>query len=504
MTKIGIGLGIVYARVQGEGGSPPSIVTAPVLSGLNIVGETLTCTSGTWSGTPPIAYLYSFYADGVTLLQQSASATYVPVSADSGKEITCLVDAANAFGSGFSESNGIWVITADLINLQSYDAAKFTLSGSQITAWTEQDGITQWTQSVAADRPLLTGGVPTFAGSGDALVRATDVSATSFSLFCVVRNTLGATNKSIFASITGTNWYNINAGDFSGVINVAGAGLFSALSGYLGKRDTVIGIIRNGNTINLYINNRVCIVRTSNFAGQPTLIGRLMSIAGFTTFALAGTLKSFIVSSSVLNSAQIQDVINSLYDKYNLSSNTDTDTILAFGDSNTLGSNATSYVVGLAAQMGLGYTQLGIAGSRFTTFNSNSGYARYQSQLITRPYTDKIVIQYGTNDISGGVNLATYETEFTAMMNDFIAQGINPSNICICSVAYRRDNADAAILDNYRAFLLATSIAFGTKYFDLLQDMRDNGGNALLNDAVHLNQTGQNRWQAGVYAAFTS
>lgn len=47
-----------------------------------------------------------------------------------------------------------------------------------------------------------------------------------------------------------------------------------------------------------------------------------------------------------------------------------------------------------------------------------------------------------------------------------------------------------------------TFILLGTKYFDLLQDMRDNGGDTLLvaADNVHLNNTAQARMAAGVLA----
>jgi hypothetical protein len=77
------------------------------LSGLSFVGQTLTSTTGTWTGTPPISYLYSFYRNGVTLLQQSSSPNYVLVSADAGNTISCLVDAINGFGSGFANSNSL-------------------------------------------------------------------------------------------------------------------------------------------------------------------------------------------------------------------------------------------------------------------------------------------------------------------------------------------------------------------------------------------------------------
>ena len=59
---------------------------------------------------------------------------------------------------------------------------------------------------------------------------------------------------------------------------------------------------------------------------------------------------------------------------------------------------------------------------------------------------------------------------------------------------------------NYRTEILAIATANGTKYFDLLQWMRDNGGDSLLvaADNVHLNQTAQDAWSAGVFTALTT
>lgn len=497
---IGIGIGIPIIN-RGISGTAPVNTVAPILSGLNMVGETLTCTSGTWTGTPPISYIYSFYRNGSTLLQIGSSNTYVPVSADAGQSISCLVDATSSFGSGFAGSNSLSIVNMDLINLQSYDPAKFTLSGSQITAWTEQDGVTQWTQGTAADRPLLTGGVPTFAGNGDALVRATDVSATSYTFFCVVRNTTEATVKSLFGSVAGANWTDIGNSNFQTILKIAGVDIYRSSTGYKGKRDTIICIHRNANTITIYINNKRCLQTFNNFAGQPTLFGRLMSIAGFGSFALAGTLKAFCVTSSVLSTSATQDTINALYDKYNLSANTAADSIRAFGDSNTVGSGSTSYAYGLASSMGLGTSIDAVSGSIFTSATNASFY----EILVSRPMTDYLVMQYCTNDILQSVPVATYQTKFLSFINDLInVYGWNPSKICLVTPPYQRDNANAAALDQYAALYLSTATTYGTKSWDFLSWMRANGGNSLLVDNVHVTQTAQNAMQAGVYAAFTS
>ena len=70
------------------------------------------------------------------------------------------------------------------------------------------------------------------------------------------------------------------------------------------------------------------------------------------------------------------------------------------------------------------------------------------------------------------------------------------------SCPYQRSGANATALDNYRTEIVTIKNTYGTKYFDLLQDMRDNGGDALLvvADNAHLNTAAQARMAAGVLA----
>jgi hypothetical protein len=76
----------------------------------------------------------------------------------------------------------------------------------------------------------------------------------------------------------------------------------------------------------------------------------------------------------------------------------------------------------------------------------------------------------------------------------------------LCSNPYQRSGANATALDNYRTEILAIATLYGTKYYDFLQYMRDNGSDSLLipADNVHVNQTAQNAMSAGVYTAFTT
>ena len=77
---------------------PPVSTGAPELSGQAEVGQTLTCTAGSWSGAP-VAYIYAWERDGQPIAGATGS-TYTLVTADGGQQITCLVKGVNGAGAG--------------------------------------------------------------------------------------------------------------------------------------------------------------------------------------------------------------------------------------------------------------------------------------------------------------------------------------------------------------------------------------------------------------------
>lgn len=383
----------------------------------------------------------------------------------------------------------------DLINLKSINQNQFTLTGSSIDSW--NDGISAWTNTGTA-RPTLTGGIPLFDG-GDQLVRASEISATSYSLYIVFRNTGGYTKTFLGAQTDST--YFIHQANYNIEHAIGGVGKLILRSGiYSNKRYHIFSVRRSGNTFTIKINDRTAYVTTNNFAGEATKIARLMAINS--GFIMTGGVKAVMMSSSVLSDSVDQQVRDYLYTNYIWASST-VENVCGLGDSNTNGQGATSYLVGLASSLGCAYLNLGISGTLFTS-GTNNGYGRFQSQVITRPYADYIVLQYGTNDVSAAVPVATYQPLFDSMVNTLITSGYPASKICICTIPYQLSNLNSSLLNDYRTALQTIATTYGTKYFDLLQAMRDGGADTLLSDTVHLNAAGQTIWQDGVYAALTS
>lgn len=82
---------------------PPLLITAPVVSGNNYSGQTLTTTNGVFDGITPLVYTYQWLLNGSPILGANSS-TYVVTG---NGTISCKVTATNSFGSASSTSNEI-------------------------------------------------------------------------------------------------------------------------------------------------------------------------------------------------------------------------------------------------------------------------------------------------------------------------------------------------------------------------------------------------------------
>src|SRR5215211_6345911 len=155
---------VTGTNAAGSGGSTSSatavvaaaatVTTAPPATrGPQKAGQTLTASTGTWSGTPPIGYAYQWRrcdsagnncVDIVLASQQS----YTPTAVDVGSTLRVRVTASNAAGSASASSDKTAVVTAAPATPPVNTAAP-TISGSA------QDG-----QTLTADKGTWTGSQP--------------------------------------------------------------------------------------------------------------------------------------------------------------------------------------------------------------------------------------------------------------------------------------------------------------------------------------------------------
>ena len=95
-------------NVTGASGTAPVNTVAPSITGNATQGNTLTCTNGTWTGTPTPTFTYQWRRGAGNISGANAN-TYVTVPADVGQSITCRVTGSNSAGNADGTSNAITV-----------------------------------------------------------------------------------------------------------------------------------------------------------------------------------------------------------------------------------------------------------------------------------------------------------------------------------------------------------------------------------------------------------
>jgi hypothetical protein len=93
------------------GNYAPVNTVAPVASGGTYIGDVLTTTNGTWTGSPTFTYQWYNVSDGDNIVGATAS-TYTLITAVAGDDINCIVTGTNAAGSAIGNSNSITTLAA--------------------------------------------------------------------------------------------------------------------------------------------------------------------------------------------------------------------------------------------------------------------------------------------------------------------------------------------------------------------------------------------------------
>jgi hypothetical protein len=126
----------VFLRTAWEvsGGVPPVNTVAPAITGTAQEGQIVTCSTGTWTGTPTITFAYQWKRNGSNI-GSATNSTYTLVTADVSQSITCQVTATNGAGSASATSNTITPIAAVDPDAQAF------ITAAAITDPTQQAAI---------------------------------------------------------------------------------------------------------------------------------------------------------------------------------------------------------------------------------------------------------------------------------------------------------------------------------------------------------------------------
>lgn len=117
-----------------DGGDLPTNSIAPAITGTAQEGQTLTCSTGTWSGLPTYAYQWKRNGNNIG---GATSSTYLVALADVGQNILCTVTATNFVGSATANSNTVTPTSSVDADAQAF------ITAAGITDPTQQAAINQ-------------------------------------------------------------------------------------------------------------------------------------------------------------------------------------------------------------------------------------------------------------------------------------------------------------------------------------------------------------------------
>ena len=123
--------------VQAAAAAPPVNTSPPIISGTPQDGQTLTASTGSWSGTQPITYGFQWQrcdsgGANCVAIAGATGPTYLATSADVGRTLRVVVTATNSAGSAGATSAATTVVQATstqpgLVALWHMDEASGTL-----------------------------------------------------------------------------------------------------------------------------------------------------------------------------------------------------------------------------------------------------------------------------------------------------------------------------------------------------------------------------------------
>lgn len=386
----------------------------------------------------------------------------------------------------------------DLFNFQSDSASNFTIiSGTKVSQWNDLSGTGRHiTQTTDSRRPLYNGGAILFDGSDDVLELASQLQASTFSFYAVVKSTSTATQ-----AITGgttSNYVGKNTSRTLALDNSGNGGGNLRYQLYGDEKYQIFSYRRTGTTISIKVNGRELIYLSGTVASANHNF-RYFGAGPFGSGSLPwnGTIRALCLSSSYLDDATDRGVLNQLFTKYSLPETSDC--LVGFGDSITYGQGATNeftlgWVPVLAAALGKGVKNYGIGSTTCSNVagSSRNGQDRWDVNLVERPYSDTVCILYGTNDISaGGVYTAdTYESALIEIVSGLLAAGYSANKICIGTVPYRLNDAFASTIAQYNAKIATITTTYGLKGPANVYANMKAVGNSTLVDSVHPSDTG--------------
>jgi len=214
-----------------------------------VSGQTLSCSTGSWSGTPAPTFAYRWLREGSAIAGE-ASSTYVVQAVDEGHTLTCEVTAKNSVGEKSATSTGVAIPASSSGGTQpggSTGGGSTGGGGSTTPATTpatpEGSGGVLAAKAISGNVSLA-GFTITVQSSGKAAVKLGCASTTTCAgQLTLTAKTKGNGKKKAKTETIGTASFSIPAGETVTVklaLTGAGKALLSAAHGHLSATLTIL------------------------------------------------------------------------------------------------------------------------------------------------------------------------------------------------------------------------------------------------------------------------
>jgi hypothetical protein len=171
--------------------SPPVNVSVPVISGTAQARQTLSCSTGTWTGLPTPTFTYQWQF-GTTNISGATSNSYTVAGTYVGQTLRCVVTATNSSGAVSANSNATATVTANTPAAPTIGTATATAYNTATVSYTapsENGGATITTYTATSSPGSITGTLST-AGSGTITVTGLSGS-TNYTFTVTATNSVG-------------------------------------------------------------------------------------------------------------------------------------------------------------------------------------------------------------------------------------------------------------------------------------------------------------------------
>ena len=189
--------GILQAFAYGRAfTSAPVNTVAPAVTGTATFGQTLSCSTGTWTGIPTPTYTYQWQRV-TTNISGATSSTYVLVQADVGSTIRCVVTATNSTSAVSANSNSTATVAATVPGAPTIGTATASGSTGATVSYTApaSNGGSNITTYTATSLPGGITGTLSTSGSGTITVSGL-TTGTAYTFTVTATNAIGTSSSS--------------------------------------------------------------------------------------------------------------------------------------------------------------------------------------------------------------------------------------------------------------------------------------------------------------------